>query len=163
MGLGDTLGVLPIENMQLKVSDEVSGLSAADGYAISPKGVYDFMNELLNREKSGARIYNEHGTIKAVANGTALAVSGSTVVVKASNPYIVFVSTESHDAYGTDVLSATILINGQNFNLSDSPSSNSNNDTYHAGSAVIYLKKGDVVSLPESSNKVISSVSISEQ
>lgn len=92
MGLGDTLGVLPIENMQLKVADEVSGLSAADGYAISPKGVYDFMNELLNREKSGARIYvkaqNGSGTYTPSVVGGAFSVNDSKLNVLKSGVYV---------------------------------------------------------------------------
>ena len=92
MGLGDTLGVLPIENMQLKVSDEVSGLSAADGYAISPKGVYDFMNELLNREKSGARIYikaqNGSGAYTPSVVGDAFSVNDGKLNVLKSGVYV---------------------------------------------------------------------------
>lgn len=92
MGLGDTLGVLPIENMQLKVSDEVSGLSAADGYAISPKGVYDFMNELLNRQKSGARVHFAVQSNKTTSTpsvvGDAFSVDGSNLKVLRSGAYV---------------------------------------------------------------------------
>lgn len=166
MGLGDTLGVLPIENMQLKVADEVSGLSAADGYAISPKGVYDFMNELLNREKSGARLYSDSNGAVATANGKALAVSGSTVNVNVSNPYIVTASYSNSHISGNTAVAAFVNINNNPFVLGSSTSAEASNwsTAKAAGSAVVYLKKGDVLSIPYDKNGYITyNVSISEQ
>ena len=166
MGLGDTLGVLPIENMQLKVSDEVSGLSAADGYAISPKGVYDFMNELLNKEKSGARLYSDDGGVVATANGEALTVSGSSIKVNVSNPYVVTASYDNSQISGNVTASAFVNINGKAFSLGSAVSGESSGWTNvsAAGSAVIYLKKGDVLSIPyDKYGKIIYNVSISEQ
>lgn len=166
MGLGDTLGVLPIENMELKVSDEVSGLSAADGYAISPKGVYDFMNELLNKEKSGARIYSCNSVNKATANGAAFTVSGSTVKVNVSNPYVVTASYVDSRISPNVTISAFVAINGNEFVLGSTISGQSEgwSNASAAGSAVVYLKKGDVLSLPNTnSSNITANVSISEQ
>lgn len=170
MGLGDTLGVLPIENMQLKVSDEVSGLSAADGYAISPKGVYDFMNELLNREKSGARIYKYgNDSAVAVANGSALSVSGSNIKVNVSGPYVVTVGHCDDKAYSGDVTDASFLINGRSMALGSMASSSKMQGSSYislsaAGSAIVYLKKGDVLAAPShDSSSESTHISISEQ
>lgn len=170
MGLGDTLGVLPIENMQLKVSDEVSGLSAADGYAISPKGVYDFMNELLNREKSGARIY-KYGNDSAVAmaNGSALSVSGPNIKVNVSGPYVVTISHTDNKAYSGDVTDASFLINDRSMALGSTASSSRMQGSSYmnlsaAGSAIVYLKKGDVLAAPShDSSSESTHISISEQ
>lgn len=171
MGLGDTLGVLPIENMQLKVSDEVSGLSAADGYAISPKGVYDFMNELLNREKSGARIYKDgSNSAVAMANGSALSASGSNIKVNVSGPYVVTIGHTDNKASSGDVTDASFLINDRSMVLGSMASSSSRmqGSSYMnlsaAGSAIVYLKKGDVLAAPShDSSSESTHISISEQ
>ncbi len=166
MGLGDTLGVLPIENMQLKVSDEVSELSAADGYAISPKGVYDFMSELLNRQKSGARLYSDSGGVVATANGAALAVSGSSIKVNVSNPYVVTASYSNSHVSGNVTYSAYVNINNKAFTLGSAISGTSDglSNVSAAGSAVVYLKKGDVLSIPyDKYGYIVQNVSISEQ
>lgn len=170
MGLGDTLGVLPIENMQLKVSDEVSGLSAADGYAISPKGVYDFMNELLNREKSGARIYKDgNASAVAVANGSALSVSGPNIKVNVSGPYVVTISHTDNKASSGDVTDASFLINDRSMVLGSMASSSKMQGSSYirlsaAGSAIVYLKKGDVLAAPSHDRSSKSThISISEQ
>ena len=162
MGLGDTLGVLPIENMQLKVSDEVSGLSAADGYAISPKGVYDFMNELLNREKSGASVYFSGSDLnyitvssisKASCDGDALTASTSGIFVKKSGRYTVSIGCKLMGRIDGTSASVGMTCSSLGFmavasvdpllsKLSDSYSSVKRSA---AGSLSVFLKKGETV------------------
>lgn len=173
MGLGDTLGVLPIENMQLKVSDEVSGLSAADGYAISPKGVYDFMNELLNRQKSGARIIsyysNDDPAFIVDASGTSLSKSNNTVKVNTSGAYIVTACALCSSVHESTAVSASLIINDNSVPLAYTSyetkalSNSSKHDKSATGSAVIFLNKGDVISAPKAYGDDRYLVSITEQ
>ena len=120
MGLGDTLGALPIanggtgatdaatalQNLGVILTDEVSSLSAADGYAISPKGVLDYMEEKASTVVSGSgSIYLEGSGTRtgyielstSIGNADVFSVSSDkrTVTIKTAGTYTFNVTCSS--------------------------------------------------------------------
>lgn len=122
-GTGATTGSTALSNLGLTIVDSVGDLSAADGYAISPKGVYDLISGIYGTTISGTASYtfpgNGAGTyacaISAISNGFEYD-STSITIPETGNYNLSFNSTVSAQAHFFNksyTVSATYTVSGQ--------------------------------------------------
>ena len=154
-GTGATTGKQALSNLGLKIVDSVSDLSASDGYAISPKGVYDLFTEVYGTVISGTATASMSGSsggtfpcsISAVSNGFSFTTSNITIPVTGSYHIVLnsTVSASKHIYNKAYSMSATYTVSGQAAQTIVSASGGSFTET---GSleTVAYLTAGQTIS-----------------
>ena len=155
MGLGDTLGKVPMDCLDVAFTDSVDDSTIGQQMAVTPKGVYDFMNELLNREKSGARIYikaqNGSGTYTPSVVGDAFSVNDSKLNVLKSGVYVM--SFGGYANVRKEYVLVRALVGNTSVTIagiakgSSSSSSSGSSTAALSGTIRVALNAGDVISM----------------
>ena len=154
-GTGATTGSTALSNLGLTIVDSVGDLSAADGYAISPKGVYDLISGIYGTTISGTASYtfpgNGAGTytcaISAISNGFEYD-STSITIPETGNYNLSFNSTVSAQASYFNksyTVSATYTVSGQSAQTIATDSGGSFTTTGEISTTVL-LQAGQTIS-----------------